>query len=72
VGLVLDVGGDRPQRVTMLPAVVGAEEQLTAGDQENAQVGLRAASVAAVGSGQRRGRECSSHETFLRRRDPAP
>jgi hypothetical protein len=56
----------------VLAAVMTAEEQLTARHQDDTQVGLSAASVAAVGSGQRLGRECSSHETFLRRRDPAP
>jgi hypothetical protein len=71
VGLVVDVRGDRTEGVPVLATVVGAEEQLTTGHEENTDVRLGAATVAAVGGGERRGRECSCHETFLRRRDPA-
>ncbi len=46
--LVLDVGGLRLQRGEMLARVVSAEQQLTAGGEKYAYIGLSAAPVATV------------------------
>ena len=55
VRLVLDMHGDVGQGRGVAPGVVAAEEQLTGG-QDDPEVGLRTAAVAAVGCGQRGGR----------------
>ena len=57
-----------------LPAVVGTEEQLSAAGEDNAQVGLGAATVAAVSGRQRaRGGQNSSHvASSLARRAVVP
>jgi hypothetical protein len=55
VALVLDLRGTRPQGCLVGAAVVGAEEELAATGEKHANVGARAAAVAAVDSGQRRG-----------------
>jgi hypothetical protein len=54
VGLVDDVGGDLLELLAVLAGVVGAEEQLTARLELDAEVGLGSATVAAVRSAQRR------------------
>jgi hypothetical protein len=55
VRLVDDVGGDFAQLVSVLTRVVGAEQELATGLELYAKVGLGAATVAAVRSGERWG-----------------
>jgi hypothetical protein len=52
VRLVDHVGGDGLEGVTVLAGVVGAEQQLTAAQELDLQVGLRSAAVAAVSCAQ--------------------
>jgi hypothetical protein len=66
VGLVLNVGPTRAERLCVLAAVVGAEQKVAAAYKDRTDVGLGAAAVAAVCDGQRLGRgKGSSHGTFL-------
>jgi hypothetical protein len=51
-GLVLDPGLRGTERFLMHPAVMGAEEQLTAGWEKDTDVGARTAPIAAVRSGK--------------------
>ncbi len=53
VGLVDHVGGDLLELVAVLAGVVGAEQELAAGLELHAQVGLGAATVATVRGAQR-------------------
>lgn len=73
-GLVLYLHGDLLELRLELPSVVGAEEQLAAAGQDDAQVGLGAATVATVGRGERtRGGQNSSHvASSLARRAVVP
>ena len=62
VGLVDHVGRDLAELVAVLAGVVGAEEQLTAGLELHAKVGLGSATVTAIRGRQRRaGGNCSGH-----------
>ena len=64
--LVLDVNGYLLQRRQVLPAVMRAEEQLTRVREQDADVRLRAATIAQIESGQRlSGGDSSSHVAFL-------
>jgi hypothetical protein len=54
VRLVVDLDGDDLERVGVPTRVVGAEEELAAGE-DHSDVRLRAATVAAIGCGQRSG-----------------
>ena len=69
VGLVDDVRGDLAELVAVLAGVVGAEEQLAAGLELHAEVGLGPAAVAAVRSAQRGGlgATCSGHFGLISR-----
>ena len=58
--LVVDGDRDVAQLLRVLPAVVGAEEQLSTGRQGDANVGLRAAAVTTVRSRQSRARYCEA------------
>src|SRR5882757_2547634 len=73
-GLVLYFGCDLLEFRLELASVVSAEEQLSATDEDNAQVGLSAATVAAVCRCQRtRGGQNSSHvASSLARRAVVP
>jgi hypothetical protein len=53
VGLVDEGSGDLTELLAVLAGVVGAEEELAPGLQLHAQVGLGAATVAAIRRGQR-------------------
>src|SRR5437879_12409264 len=57
VRLVVDLGGDGAQALFVLLAVVGTEEELAAGGEGDAEVGLRAAAVTAVERGELGGGE---------------
>lgn len=72
--LVLYLSGDLLEFRLELATVVGAEEQLSAAEQDNAHVGLRAAAVAPVSGRQRaRGGQNSSHvASSLARRAVVP
>src|SRR5688572_20629975 len=72
--LILYFRGDLLEFRLELASVVGAEEQFTAADQDDAQVGLGAATVTAVCCGQRaRGGQNSSHvASSLARRAVVP
>lgn len=72
--LVLYLGGDLLEFRLELAAVVGAEEQFSAAQQDDAQVCLGAAAVAAIGGRQRaRGGQNSSHvASSLARRAVVP
>jgi hypothetical protein len=60
--LVVDVDGDLAELVTVLARVVRAEEELAPTGQLDAEVGLRAATVAAVKGRERGARgNCSGH-----------
>jgi hypothetical protein len=74
VCLILYVGGDLLEFWLELTTMVGAEEQFAATGQDNAQVCLGAASVAAVSGRQRaRGGQNSSHvASSLARRAVVP
>ena len=64
--LVLDVDSYLLERRQVLPAVVGAEEQLTRVGEQDADVRLGAAPIAQIESGQRlSGGDSSSHVAFL-------
>ena len=66
VGLVDDGDGDLLELVAVLASVVGAEEELATGLELHAEVGLGAATVAAVRCGQRRaGCKCSGHDGLI-------
>ena len=59
VRLVLDGHGDLLELVAVLAGVVGAEQELAAGLELDAEVGLRAAAIAPVIRGQgARGNGC--------------
>src|SRR4051812_34696930 len=61
-GLVVDGDRDVAQFLRVLPAVVGAEEQLPTAGQGDPDVGLRTAAVTTIRGRQRRTRgECCSH-----------
>lgn len=74
VRLILYFRGDLLEFRLELATVVGAEEQFTATDEDDAQVGLGAATVTAVCCGQRaRGGQNSSHvASSLARRAVVP
>src|SRR5690606_30490404 len=73
-GLVLYLSGDLLEFRLELAAVVGAEEQFSAAEQDDAQVCLGATAVAAIGGRQRaRGGQNSSHvASSLARRAVVP
>ena len=52
IGLVVDEEGHIPQPVSVLAAVVGAEEQLSAVGEPHEDEGLSPAAIAAIGGGQ--------------------
>lgn len=74
IRLILYFRGDLLEFRLELAPVVGAEEQFTAADQDDAQIGLGAATVTAVCCGQRaRGGQNSSHvASSLARRAVVP
>jgi hypothetical protein len=55
VGLIDDVCGDGLEGIAVLACVVSAEEELTAAQQLDPEVGLGPAAVASVSSAQRGG-----------------
>jgi len=64
LALVLDVERNLAEPIGVFPAVMGAEEQLAAAAEHNADVGLRAAAITAVSRRQRGGfgkGDCSGH-----------
>jgi hypothetical protein len=66
VGLVVNLGARRTERLTVLAAMMGAEQQLAAAREDRADIGLGTAAVAAVRGRQRLGRgKSSSHVAFL-------
>jgi hypothetical protein len=68
VGLVDERHGDLLELVTVLPRVVGAEQELATGLELYAEVGLSSATVAAVRGGERRARgNCSGHDGLISR-----
>lgn len=74
IRLILYIRGDLLELGLELAPVVGAEEQFTAADEDDAQIGLGAATVTAVCCGQRtRGGQNSSHvASSLARRAVVP
>lgn len=69
VGLVLDVRGDLAERAVVLARVVSAEQELTAGVQQHADIGLCTTAVATVSSRERLGGgKGSSHFAILNTR----
>jgi hypothetical protein len=68
VALVLDLRGAGPESLLVGTAVVSAEEELAAAGEQDANVGARAAAVAAVDSGQRRGGKGCVHGATSSRR----
>jgi hypothetical protein len=66
IGLVHNVSPCLAERTAVLAPVMSAEQQLAAAREYRADVGLGAATVAAVRGHQRLGRgKSSSHGTFL-------
>jgi hypothetical protein len=66
VGLVVDFRARRTERLAVLTAVVGTEQQLAAAREDRADIGLGTAAVAAIRGRQRLGwGKSSSHVAFL-------
>src|SRR4051812_16472401 len=61
LGLILDIGMNRLKRGRMRTPVVSAEQQLSAGRQEDSNVGTSSAAVTTVGRGQSFSSSCSTH-----------
>jgi hypothetical protein len=64
-GLVEDLGLDGREVLAVGAHVVGAEEEFSAGGQDDPGVRLRAAAVAAVFGGELRGGQCGGHISSL-------